>query len=95
MIAKGMALEVVAPGVATVTCAVPAVLTSLAGMEARNCVLLTNVVMRSAPFHCTVEVEAKLLPVALNTKLAEPAVMLLGLTELSVTGVAEVVNGIA
>ena len=95
LIVKGRALELAAPAVATVTCAVPAVLTSLADMEACNRVLLTNVVVRLAPFHCTVEVEPKLLPVALNTKLAEPAVILLGLSELSVTAVAVTVNGIA
>jgi len=53
-----------------------------------SCVPLTNVVVRGAPFHCTTELETKLVPVTVNVKAAPPAVALLGESDESVgTGV--------
>jgi hypothetical protein len=70
-------------GVNTVTDAVPAVAMSLARMAAVSWVLLTNVVVRLAPFHRTTEPATKLLPVAVSVNPAPPAVRLLGASELS------------
>jgi hypothetical protein len=49
--------EVPPPGVAlkTVTAAVPVAAMSVAGIAARSCVVLTNVVVRVLPFHRTTE----------------------------------------
>lgn len=41
-------------------------------------VLDTNVVVRAAPFHCTVEEDTKLIPVTVNVKAAPPATAELG-----------------
>src|SRR6266850_3991819 len=60
-------------GVTTVTCGVPAAATSAAAMAAVSCVGLTKVVVRAAPFHCTLEPLTKLVPVSVSVKAALPA----------------------
>jgi hypothetical protein len=61
-------------GVNTVTEAVPAVAMSLAGTAAVNCVALSGVVTSATPFHFTVEVLMKFVPVTVRVKPAPPAV---------------------
>src|SRR5437773_1824537 len=83
--------EVPPPGVGenTVTDAVPAVATSLAGIAARNCVPLTNVVVRALLFHRTTDPLTKFVPFTVSVKAPVPAVALLGTSEPSVgTGLA-------
>src|SRR5262245_55692012 len=77
---KASPLEVppVGAGFVTVTWAVPAVPMSAAGIVAVSRVLLTNVVVRGALFHCTTEPETKLLPLTVKVKAAPPATVLLG-----------------
>jgi hypothetical protein len=70
-------------GFETVTCAVPAVAMSDAGIVASNCVLLTNVVLRALPFHLTVEPDTKFDPLTVRLKAAPPAVALDGLSDVS------------
>src|SRR6267143_5615650 len=72
---KACAAEVPPPGagVTTVTCGVPAAATSAAAMAAVSCVGLTKVVVRAAPFHCTLEPLTKLVPVSVSVKAALPA----------------------
>src|SRR5205809_77742 len=72
--------EVPPPGVGenTVTDAVPAVATSLAGIAACNCVPLTNVVVRAPPFPRTTH------PFPSRVKGAAPRVAVLGESEPSV-----------
>lgn len=69
------ALETPPPGAGllTVTCAEPTVAISLAGIEAVSCVLLTNVVARLEPFHCTVVLEMNPVPVTVSVKAGPPA----------------------
>ena len=57
----------------TVTFAVPAVATSLAGMAASNRVLETKVVGRSLPFQRTTELLTKFVPVMVRVKPPLPA----------------------
>src|SRR5213596_2653722 len=75
--------EVPPPGVGenTVTDAVPAVAASLAGIAARNCVPLTNVVVRAAPFQRTTDPLTKFVPFTVRVKAAAPAVALPGVSE--------------
>src|SRR5258708_7171592 len=77
---KACAAEVPPPGagVTTVTCGVPAAATSAAAMAAVSCVGLTKVVVRAAPFHCTLEPLTKLVPVTVSVKAALPADVLVG-----------------
>jgi len=70
-------------GLVTVTCAEPTVAMSLAGIEAVSCVLLTNIVGRLEPFHCTVVLETKPVPVTVNVKPDPPAVAEEGESKLS------------
>lgn len=81
-----LAAEVPPPGVGlnTVTCAVPAIATSPAGIAARNWVLLTKVVGRLVPFQRTTEPLTKPLPVAVSVKAPLPARTLAGEIEVSV-----------
>lgn len=72
---------VVAPGVTTVTLAVPAVAMLAAGTLALSEVTLTNVVVSAVPFQLIVEPLTKLLPVAVSVNVAPPAVAELGDTE--------------
>jgi hypothetical protein len=80
LMVKVNALEVPPPGAElnTVTCAVPADATSLAEMEAVNCVLLTKAEGLLLPFHWTTDPVTKLVPVMVNLRVDEPAVTLLG-----------------
>src|SRR5882724_3947308 len=82
VIVKVRAFEVPPPGLGllTVMLAVPAVRMSLAGIEAVNWVALTKVVVRSNPFHRTVEAETKLVPVTVRVKPGNPASAELGLS---------------
>ena len=75
LMVNGSAPEVPPPGagVKTVICAVPAVATSAAVIAACSCVELTNVVVRSAPFHRTFDDDVKLLPLTVNVKADAPA----------------------
>src|SRR5206468_457004 len=86
LIEKVCAPEVPPPGagVTTVTEAVPALAMSAAVIAAVSCVALTKVVVRAAPFHCTVLPVTKPVPVAVSVKAAPPAVALVGDTEVSV-----------
>src|SRR5437870_1932470 len=68
-------------GLLTVTLAVPCVATSLAGIAAVSCVLLTNVVVRGAPFHCTLEPPTNPWPVTFSVNAPLPAAAELGLSE--------------
>lgn len=79
-------VDVPPPGVGlnTVTCTEPALAMSVAKIAAVNRVLLTNVVVRLAPFHCTTEPETKLEPLTASVKAAPPAVAPVGESELAV-----------
>ncbi len=85
LIVKVCAAEVPPPGagVTTVTDAVPVAATSAAGIAAVSLMALTNVVVRAAPFHCTVLPATKLLPLAVSVKAALPAVAVAGDTDVS------------
>jgi hypothetical protein len=48
-------------------------------MAAVSEVLLTKVVVRGEPFHCTVELAIKLVPLRASVKPEPPAVVVLGL----------------
>jgi hypothetical protein len=78
-IVKVRAFEVAGPGFSTVMLAVPCVAISAAEIAAVNWELLTNVVARFAPFHLTVEFEAKLEPLTVNVKSAPPTIAEVGL----------------
>jgi hypothetical protein len=64
---------VIALGLKTVTEAVPIEAMSVAGTIAVNCVALTNVVVKPAPFHSATEVLMKFVPVRVSVKAAPPA----------------------
>ena len=66
------------PGVEAVTIAVPPVEISAAVIAACKLVLETNVVVRAAPFHCTVEENTKLVPVTVSVNAAPPATVEFG-----------------
>src|SRR3989449_9165664 len=74
--------EVPPPGVGenTVTDAVPAVATSLAGIAACNCVPLTNVVVRAPPFQRTTDPLTKFVPFTVSVNDAAPAVAMHGVS---------------
>src|SRR5262245_19197076 len=65
-------------GLNTVTEAVPALAMSAAEICAVNCPPSTNVVVRFAPFHRTIEFPTKLLPFTVSVNPAPPAGALLG-----------------
>ena len=77
VIVKGRALDTTL-WFSTVTEAVPAAAMSVVGIWAVSWVVLTTVVVRAAPFHCTSEPLTKLLPVTVSVKAAPPATALLG-----------------
>jgi hypothetical protein len=86
VIAKDKPAEVPPPppekdGLATVTAAVPAAVTSDAVMAAVNCVAPTYVVMRFVPFHCTCDEAINPLPLMVRGKAAEPAAAVAGVME--------------
>lgn len=68
-------------GFTTVTVAVPAAARSPVRIAAVNCVTLTYVVVRAAPFHCTRELDVKLLPVTVNVNAPESTVAVAGRIE--------------
>jgi hypothetical protein len=70
------AFDVPPPGVGlkTVTLAVPAVAISAAVIAAVSCVPLTYVVVRSEPFHLTIEPLTKLVPFTVSVKAPPSAV---------------------
>jgi hypothetical protein len=76
-------LEVPPPfgGVNTVTAKVPLIARLLAGMSACNWVALINVVVRSAPFQRTTELDTKLLPLMVKVRPEEPTSVLEELRE--------------
>jgi hypothetical protein len=78
---KAVAFDVPPPGAGlnTVTCAVDWVATSAELMAAVSCVLLTNVVVRAAPFHCTTEPATKFVPFTCRLNPALPAAIVFGL----------------
>jgi hypothetical protein len=78
---KVAVLDVPPPGAGlkTVTFAVPAVATSLAGMAASNRVLETKVVGRSLPFQRTTELLTKFVPVMVRVNPPLPATVVAGL----------------
>ena len=63
----------------TVTFAVPAVATSLAGMVVVSTVLETNPVVRSLPFQRTTELVTKFVPVMVSVNPPLPATVVAGL----------------
>ena len=69
-------------GLKTVTVAVPAVAMSVAGIAAVSWVEETKVVVRSAPFHRTLDEETKLVPLTVRVNADPPAVAELGEREL-------------
>jgi hypothetical protein len=78
-------------GLNTTTDAVPTEAMSVAGTAAVNCVALTNVVTRFAPFHCTIAVFSKLLPFTVSVNAGPPAIAEFGESEASAgTGVETV-----
>ena len=79
------ALLDVTPFCVTVTVAKPTVATRVAATGAVNCVLLRNVVVSVAPFHCTVAPDTKFWPFTVSVKPAWVAIAKLGLSEL-ITG---------
>jgi len=66
------------PGFCTLTGVEPGIATSLDEMAAVSCVLLTNVVARAPPFHCTVAPETKLEPFTVSVNPGWPAAALVG-----------------
>jgi hypothetical protein len=79
---KLVELEASPPEV-TVTGIVPAVAIKLDGTAAVNCVLLTNVVARADPFHCTTAPDENPLPFTVSVSPGPPAVALFGEIELT------------
>jgi len=77
------AFDVPPPGAAftTVTEAVPAFATRAAVTVAVSCVEETNVVVSAVPFHFTVEVETKPVPLTVKVKPPLPAVTQVGLID--------------
>jgi hypothetical protein len=80
LMANVAALEVPppGPGLVTVTCAVPADARSACVMVAVNCVLLTNVVARSEPFHFTEDALMNPEPLSVKVAAALPVIALVG-----------------
>ena len=67
----------------TVTCGVPAFAISLAGTVAVTCELLTKVVVRATPFHCTTDVASNCTPFTVRVNPAPPALALEGESEVT------------
>jgi hypothetical protein len=83
------AFDVLPPGFAIVTLAVPGKATSVAGIAAVSWELLTNVVVRFEPFHLTVELETKFVPLTVKANAGLPAAAALGLMLVSIGAEAE------
>lgn len=88
LIVNVRALDVPTPGegLKTVTSAVPPTAMSLEGIAAVSCVLLTKVVVWSAPFQRTTERALKLVPFTVRVNPGPPAVALEGKIEKSKGG---------
>ena len=86
---KVRAFEMLPPGFATVTAAVPGEAMLLAGIAAVSRELLTNVVVRFDPFHLTVELETKFVPLTVKANAGLPAAAALGLMLVSIGAEAE------
>jgi hypothetical protein len=71
-------------GLKTATLLEPVFIISAALIEAVNCVLLTKVVVRALPFHCTIEPLMKLVPVSVKWKASLPAAAQSGVKLVSV-----------
>ena len=71
--------DVLPPVFITVTLTAPGEAMSLAEIDAVNCEVLTNVVVRFDPFHLTAEPETNLVPLTVRVKAGPPAGTALGL----------------
>ncbi len=80
---------------AAVMLALPALAIKLAGTAAVSCVALTNVVVRPVPFHCTVAVERKPVPLTVNVNAAPPAVADVGLRLVIATAVGALMGNVS
>ncbi len=81
-------------GLVTVTCALPELATSAAGMLAVSLTELTSVVVRLEPFHCTTELEMNPEPVTANVNAWLPSVTLAGDMPLTTGAGLEVGGGV-
>ena len=81
----------VAPLSTTVTLALPAAATKLAGTCAVNFVALTKLVLSAVPFHCTTAPETKPVPLTVSVKAGPPAVAEFGLSDV-IAGAAATVK---
>jgi hypothetical protein len=88
------AFDVPPHGVTTVIEAVPAVAMRAAGTVAVSCVAETNVVANGVPFQFTVEPETKLVPLTVNVNCGPPAVVQVGLSELTVGAALIVITSV-
>ncbi len=88
---NGVAVEGLPPVLTAVTLALPGAAIRLAGTIAVNWVALTNVVVRAAPFHCTVAPERK--PVAFTVSVnADPPAGVEAGFRLVITGVGALIR---
>jgi hypothetical protein len=94
LIGNAIEFEAVEPPPVTLTLAVPALASRLAGTAAVNCVELTNVVVSAVPFHCTVDPDAKPVPKADSVNAALPATAEPGLRLVTVNPLMENVAGL-
>lgn len=97
LIAKAAPADVPPPGagLTTVIAAVPEAATSVAVIAAVNCVALTYVVARFAPFHCTWDTATKPLPVRVRVNAADPTALDAGRIEATAgMGFAVIANAI-
>src|SRR5271156_5919210 len=82
-----------APELATVMANVPALVRSVAGICARSAELLTKVVGRILPFHCTVEVDVKFAPSTFIVNAGPPCTPVAGeMAQIKGTPVPETAN---
>ena len=88
------AFDVAPQGVTTVIDAVPAVAISEAGTVAVSCVAETKVVVNAVAFHFTVEPETKLVPFTVKVNWVPPAVVQVGLSELTVGAALIVITSV-
>lgn len=79
----------------TTTEAVPTFAISVAGTAAVNCVELANVVVRLAPFHCTIAVFSKLLPFTASVNAGPPAMAEFGESVVNVATGVVITNKLA
>jgi len=88
------AFDVPPHGVTAVIEAVPAVAMRAAGTVAVSCVAETNVVVSGLPFQFTVEPETKLVPFTVKVNCGPPAVVQVGLSELTVGAALIVITSV-